>query len=317
MKYPEFSANMLLPKYWLTWIGFGIWWSLAQLPYSVQMWLGRRMAKLISIFGQKRISIAKRNLELCFPELDQSQQKDLLQKHINSLGMVFFEIGFAWFASANRLKKRVRYTGLEHLKTAEAEGVGVVLMTMHSTHLDLGASFINLQHSIDGSYREHNNKVYDFIQHRCRERFNSDTTAIETEDVRTVVKHLRKGRAVWYAPDQDYGKKAEKSNLFLPFFGVTAACISSTSDFARMGKAKVIPFFCIREENSYHILIQPPLEQFPSDDKFEDTKRIISIVENAIRMAPEQYLWVHRRFKTRPKGEPSLYKDKHQSLEQD
>ena len=88
MKYPEFSANMLIPKYWLTWIGFGIWWSLAQLPYSVQMWLGRRMAKLISIFGQKRISIAKRNLELCFPELDQSQQKDLLQKHINSLGMV-------------------------------------------------------------------------------------------------------------------------------------------------------------------------------------------------------------------------------------
>lgn len=306
---PTFNAKMLLPQYWLTWLGFGIWWLVAQLPYGLQKKLGKLMGKVMALFAKRRIAIAKRNLELCFKELNPSELDLLLKRHIESLGMSFFEIGLAWFASRKKLEKLVTYEGMDYLKQAEKDNVGVVLMTMHSTHLDLGASFMNLQHSIDGSYRAHDNPVYDFIQHRCRERFNPDTTAIETGDVRGVIKHLRRGRAVWYAPDQDYGKKAGKLNVFIPFFGVTAACISSTGDFARTGKARVIPFFCIREDKGYKIIIQPPLSDFPTDDKIADTTKVISVIENAIRMAPEQYLWVHRRFKTRPEGEPNLYAD--------
>jgi len=310
MNRPKFNFRLVLPQYWLTWLGFAIWWLAAQLPYKLQIYLGKYLGKLMALFAKRRIAIAKRNLQLCFSHLSNEQQQDLLDGHIKSLGMVFFEIGIAWFGSRKRLEKLVTYEGIEHLKAAEAEGVGVILMTIHSTHLDLGASFMNLRHSIDGSYRQHDNPVYDLIQHRCRERFNSDSMAIETEDVRTLVKHLRKGRAVWYAPDQDYGRKRSKHNIFIPFFGVEAACITATSQLARMGHARVIPFVCVRKETGgYHLIIQPPLQDFPSDDVINDTKQIMKVVENSILMAPEQYLWVHRRFKTRPEGAASLYAD--------
>lgn len=305
---PVFKSNMLLPKYWLTWLGFGIWWLLAQLPFRMQMFMGKYFGKLMAIFAKRRIAIARRNLELCFKHLSPAEQQDLLNKHIDSLGKVFFETGLAWFASQKRLHKLVTYDGLEHLQSAKKEGVGVVLMAMHFTHLDLGAAFVSLQHSIDGSYRQHDNPVYDWVQHKCRERYNSDSTAIEVSDIRTVIKQLRRGRAIWYAPDQDY-RKRDKHNIFLPFFGVEAACITSTSQLARMGKARVIPYVCIRHEKGYHLQVQPPLDDFPTEDLVADTTRIMKVVEDAILLAPEQYLWVHRRFKTRPEGQPSLYAD--------
>jgi KDO2-lipid IV(A) lauroyltransferase len=310
MSRPAFRFQLLHPRYWLNWLGLGIWWLLAQLPFGLQMFLGSCLGKLMKMFAKRRIAIAKRNLELCFKHLTIKEQQQLLDQHIDSLGKVFFEIGLAWFGSKRRLQKLVSYEGLEYLKSAEKDGVGVVLMALHFTHLDLGAAFINLQHSIDGSYRQHDNPVYDFIQHKCRERFNADSTAIEVGDIRTVIKQLRRGRAIWYAPDQDYGRRGSKHSIFIPFFGVDAACITSTSQLARMGNARVIPFVCIRKKTGGYLLkVKPPLVDFPSDDLVQDTKRIMKQVEDGILMAPEQYLWVHRRFKTRPEGAPSLYKD--------
>lgn len=310
MNRPVFHFRLLHPRYWLNWLGIGIWWSLAQLPFGVQMKMGSGLGKLMPLFAKRRIAIAKRNLELCFKQLTVQEQQQLLNKHIDSLGKVFFEIGLAWFASKKRLEKLVTYEGLEHLKKAEKEGTGVVLMALHFTHLDLGAAFMSMQHSIDGSYRQHDNPVYDFIQHKCRERFSRDAMAIEVSDLRTVIKQLKRGRAIWYAPDQDYGRKRSKHNIFIPFFGVEAACITSTSQLARMGNAQVIPFVCIRKKTGgYHLKVEAPLADFPSDDVVLDTKRIMQQVEQGIMMAPEQYLWVHRRFKTRPEGAAGFYAD--------
>jgi len=226
MNRPAFSSNMLLPKYWLTWIGFGIWWLLAQLPYGLQMFMGRCLGQLMKLFAKRRMAIAKRNLELCFSHLSAHEQLDLFNRQINSLGIGFFEIGIAWFWSRKRLQKLVTYEGLEYLKKAEDEGIGVILMGMHFTHLDCGAMFMNMQHSIDGSYRPHNNPVYNWIQHNRRARFRADSVVIERSDVRTMVRQLRKGRAVWYAPDQDY---RSKHSIFIPFFGVQANYITATS----------------------------------------------------------------------------------------
>lgn len=304
MRRPVFHKGLLLPQHWPLWMAFAIWWLIAQLPYGLQMWMGSWSGKIIAFFGKRRIAIARRNIELCFANLSYDEQQDLLKGHIDSLGKAFFEIGIAWFWSKKRLAKLVTYEGLEHLKTATQNKTGVILMTVHFAHMELTAAFLNLQHSIDGTYRKHLNPVYDFIQNNRRERFNIDTRTIERKDVRNMIKSLRNGRPVWYAPDQDYGVR---HSIFLPFFGVKAACLTTTTSLAQLGNAIVISVTCIRNQRGYHMTISPPLENFPSNNVTQDTQRIVSIIENSIMQAPEQYLWVHRRFKNQPPGEPDLY----------
>jgi Kdo2-lipid IVA lauroyltransferase/acyltransferase len=304
MRRPVFHKGLLLLRHWPIWIGFAIWWLIAQLPYRLQMLMGSIFGKVIAFFGKKRIAIAKRNIELCFSKLPANEQKKLLQQHIDSLGKTFFEMGIAWFWSKKRLQKLVSYEGLEYLKQAHKNKQGVLLMTVHSTHMELTAAFLNIQHSIDGTYRKHFNPVYDFIQKIRRERFNEDTLTIERKDVRGMIKSLRKGRALWHAPDQDYGVK---HSIFLPFFGVNAACLTTTTPLTQMGQAIVIPAVSVRKPDGYHLRVLPPLENFPSNDVTEDTQKIVSIIEQLIMLAPEQYLWVHRRFKNQPAGTPDLY----------
>ncbi|MFO6011340.1 lipid A biosynthesis lauroyl acyltransferase, partial [Pseudomonas aeruginosa] len=161
-------------------------------------------------------------------------------------------------------------------------------------------------HSIDGMYREHDNPVFDYVQRRGRERHNLDATAIEREDVRSMLKVLRGGRAIWYAPDQDYGAK---QSLFVPLFGIPAATVTATTKFARLGRARVLPFTQSRltDGSGYRLTIHPPLEDFPGESEEADCLRINQWVERCVRQQPEQYLWAHRRFKTRPPGEARLY----------
>jgi KDO2-lipid IV(A) lauroyltransferase len=156
-------------------------------------------------------------------------------------------------------------------------------------------------------YREHKNPLFDFVQRRGRERHNRDASAIEREDVRAMLKVLRAGRAIWYAPDQDYGRK---QSLFVPLFGVQAATVTATTKFARLGRARVIPFTQERlaDGSGYRLVIHPPLQDFPGESEEADCLRINQWIEEAVSAVPEQYLWAHRRFKTRPVGEPSLYK---------
>lgn len=305
MSRPVFRIALLAPKYWLSWLGFGVWWLLAQFPYRLQLRLGRPLGRLMGRVAKRRTAIAQRNIALCFPELSDSEQSTLLRAHLESLGIGVFELGIAWFWPRKRLEKLVTYEGLEHLKSAEAAGQGVLLMGMHFTHLDCGGVFSSLAHSIDGSYRQHANPVYDLVQRSCRERFNAGNVAIERGDVRMIVRRLKQGRPIWYAPDQDYGAK---HSIFVPFFGVNAATITATSKIARLGKAKVIPFTCLRKpDGGYHYAVYPPLESFPSGDDIKDTQVINAFIEKCVKLAPEQYLWVHRRFKTRPEGENDLY----------
>ncbi len=305
MNSPSFQYRLLYPQYWPVWIGFGIWWLLAQLPYSIQMRMGSLLGRLMARLAKRRIAIAKRNLELCFPNLSATEQKKLVRKNIDALGKVFVEIGIAWFWPKKRLAKLVTYEGMEHLTSAENQLQGVVLMTVHFAHMELTAAFLNIQHSIDGTYRKHLNPVYDLIQKNRRERFNKNTLTIERKDMRRMIKSLRRGRSVWYAPDQDYGVK---HSIFLPFFGVNAACLTATSTLTQLGNAVLIPVTCTRlEEGGYHLKVSPPLKSFPSDNLLTDTQLIVSTIEKMIMLAPEQYLWVHRRFKNQPEGAPDLY----------
>lgn len=307
MDRPRFRARFLHPRFWLLWLGLGLLWLLVQLPYVCLLRLGRGLGALMFHLAGSRRRIARRNLELCFPELSEARREQLLRENFASTGIAFFEMAMSWWWPRQRLARLARIEGLEHLQRAQAEGRGVILMAFHFTTLEIGAALLGQRQTIDGMYREHSNPVFDYVQRRGRERHNADATAIERDDIRAMLRVLRAGRAIWYAPDQDYGRK---QSLFAPLFGIPAATVTATTKFARLGKARVVPFSQSRlaDGSGYRLVIHPPLEDFPGESEEADCRRINQLVEQAIRQQPEQYLWAHRRFKTRPDGEPSLYR---------
>src|SRR5690606_3454939 len=306
MSSPRFRLPLLHPRYWLTWLGFLVWYLLALLPYKMQLGLGRLLGKLLYRAAGRRRQIARANLDLCFPSWTEARREQVTREIMESIGIAFFETGIAWFWPKWRLQRLYTVEGLEHLEAARDNGTGVILMAFHFTHIDIGAKLLGLSLSIDGTYRPHNNPVYDYIQRNGRERHTMHGQAIPRDDVRAMIKALRNGRAIWYAPDQDYGPK---HRIFVPLFRIPAATVTATSQLARLGKAQVIAFTQTRRAGGrgYHLKIYPPLENFPSGDETQDTLRINQFVEARILEQPEQYLWVHRRFKTRPPGEADLY----------
>lgn len=307
MDRPVFRREFLHPRFWPLWLGLGLLWLVVQLPYKVLLWLGRMLGVVMQVFAKERCEIITRNLQLCYPQMGNAERERLIRENFASTGIAFFEMAMSWWWSRARLAKLAKVEGIEHLQQAQAEGQGVILMALHFTTLEIGAALLGQQHTIDGMYREHDNPLFDYIQRRGRERHNLDATAIEREDVRAMLKVLRAGRAIWYAPDQDYGRK---QSVFVPLFGVQAATVTATTKFARLGRARVLPFTQERlaDGSGYRLVIYPPLSDFPGESEEADCLRINQWVEQAVNACPEQYLWAHRRFKTRPEGEPKLYK---------
>lgn len=307
MDRPQFRAYFLHPRFWLLWLGLGLLWLLVQLPYRVLLVFGRWLGALMYHTAGSRPAIAARNLELCFPDRSEAERARLLKENFASTGIAFFEMAMSWWWPQKRLARLAHIEGLEHLRQARSEGQGVILMALHFTTLEIGAALLGQVHTIDGMYREHKNPLFDYIQRRGRERHNRDATAIEREDIRAMLKVLRGGRAIWYAPDQDYGRK---QSIFVPLFGIPAATVTATTKFARLGKARVVPFTQERlaDGSGYRLVIHPPLADFPGESEEADCLRINRWIEQAVSQCPEQYLWAHRRFKTRPVGEPRLYR---------
>jgi KDO2-lipid IV(A) lauroyltransferase len=307
MDRPVFQTYFLHPRFWLLWLGLGLLWLIAQLPYKVLLVLGRGLGGVMYRLARSRRKIAARNLALCFPQMPAAEREALLKENFASTGITFFEMAMAWWWPAERLRRLGTVEGIEHLQQAQAQGEGVILMALHFTTLEIGGAFLALEQGMYGMYRPHKNPLFDYVQRRGREQ--RLLGAIERDEVRGMLKLLRAGGIVWYAPDQDYG--AQRS-LFVPLFGVQAATVTATSKFARMGRARVIPFTQQRLPNGqgYSVVVHPALDNFPTDDEAADCLRINQWVEHAISQCPEQYLWAHRRFKTRPEGEPKLYKKK-------
>jgi len=298
--------DLARPKYWLVWLGFAFWYGLTLLPYRWQCWLGRRLGWYLHRFQRRRRQIAAANIAMCLPDLSTVEQHALVREVMNSTGIAFFETGMAWFWPAWRLDRSYTIEGLEHLDAAKRDGVGVILMAFHFTHIDIGAKLLGRSVRIDGTYRPHNNPVFDLVQRWGRERLTQNGQTIPRAAVRAMIKALRRGHCVWYSPDQDYGAK---HSVFVPLFGIDAATVTATSELARLGNARVIPFTQTRKADGsgYHIHVRAPLEDFPSGDAVADAARINRVVEARIAEQPEQYLWLHRRFKTRPEGAPDLY----------
>jgi KDO2-lipid IV(A) lauroyltransferase len=304
-KATQFKAALLHPRYWLTWFGFGLWRLITLLPFPLLIMLGRAIGLVFYAMPSRRKIIARRNIETCFPDLSAAEQQAMLRANFISTGIAVMEVGIAWWWSKKRFAKLIHIEGVENLDAVK--GRGIMLLGIHFTTLEIGAAALSAVVNMDGMYRAHGNPVYDFLQARGRlNKGIGDGVVFERRDVRGTMKALKRGRALWYGPDQDYGLN---QGIFAPFFNVQAATVYATARFAEKTGAAVVPFSHIRLPGSqgYKVTVYPALEDFPVGDDLVDTTRINKIVEEFIMLQPDQYLWVHRRFKNRPEGEPDIY----------
>lgn len=305
MSEPKFQGSYLAPRYWPTWLGIGLVWTLSWLPLPLLLRFGEALGRFLGRVLKSRRLVVRRNLELCFPELTPAARETLVDEHFAALGAGVFEAALAWFAPDWRLRRYGEVVGLEHLQAALAEGHGALLLTGHFTTLELGARFLTLAGvQFHAMYRPYENAVMDHYMHHWREA-RSGLPALPRDDLRRLVKALRQGRCIWYAPDQTLDRRI---SLFAPFFGVPTSTINATGRLAEMGRARVVPYFPQRVGRRYRVTILPALADFPAGDELADTTRINQVIEDGVRAAPAQYFWVHRRFKARPDGMPDPYK---------
>lgn len=287
------------PRYWPTWIGLGLMWSVAQLPYPLQIRMGQLIGLLSYYFARSRRHICDVNLRLCFPELSEAEHRQLAKKTFISNGIGLIEVAISWFRDPEDYRHRTTVTGLENLEAALAEGRGVLLLCAHFTTLEFGGFLFNLFQQMDVTYRPNKNPLFQAAMFRGRKRHYGNV--FDRKDVRGAMRSLKAGRILWYAPDQDYGAK---HSVFVPFFGQQAATITATSRFARVNNSAVVFYSHYRNEDNsgYHLDFSPPLEAYPSGDDEADAVTINKLVEAAIRKQPDQYLWLHKRFKTQAEG---------------
>jgi KDO2-lipid IV(A) lauroyltransferase len=299
---------LLAPRHWPTWLGIGLLRLVAgALPIGALPALGRWLGRLAMPFAGRRREIAAINLRLCFPALSDADRQALLRRHFEALGIAIFEFCLGWWAPDARLADRVRVEGLDHLRAAFAHGRGVILLSAHFTTLEIGGRFLAMHTrglALNAMYRRSDNPVVErVLRERRRQQFGEP---IGRDDVRAMLRALKGNEAVWYAFDQNY--KA-RNKVFAPFFGVAAATNTATSRLAQATGAAVVPFFTRRlpDGAGYLQRIDPALAGFPSGDPVADATRLNALIEGWVQEAPEQYLWSHRRFRTRPPGEAPLY----------
>ena len=295
-------AQFLAPRYWLTWV-FIAWLRLtAALPWRAAIALHRWIGCALWHVLPRRRHVVIRNLEVCFPELDSRTRLALARRSFENVAISVAEIAAAWF---RRRLPPVSIEDNEHLEAALAKGNGVILFSGHFTTLELTAQFVKpLTPCFAFMFRTRSNALLDAMQARGRRR--TAHLSFNNSDSRAMLRALRNNAVVWYAPDQAYtGAGAE----LLPFFGEPAMTNTATSRLARLSGAVVLPFEFRRcdDGSGYVVRFEPPATEVPSDDETADTQQLTAILERFIRACPEQYLWTHRRFRSRGSELPDVY----------
>jgi KDO2-lipid IV(A) lauroyltransferase len=286
-------------------LGIGLLRLAAFLPYPVLMGLGRALGRLTRMAAHQRVRIADINLSMCYPQMSSDERARMISDNFAAMGMGLMELVMGWWWSHRRVEKRLlQIEGQENLPTGD-DSRGTIFLTAHFTSLELSGRYLGHRSPSHAMYRTNENPVLQ----RMLERYRSKHTLgiIARDDVRGMIRALRAGEGVWFAPDQNFAQ----GGVFADFMGIPAATITATSRFAKMTGARVIPFVLLRIDGGYRLIIEPELADFPSADVQQDTQRINDIYTRWVAMAPEQYNWIHRRFKTRPDGARSPYKPSH------
>jgi len=292
------------PKYWPTWFGYGALRVIGFLSYPALLRVGRMIGVLLGLLPIAYVRIARRNLELCFPELDARERARLLKHHFASVGIGVCEMTLCWWASDERIRSLSQLEGVAHLERALARGRGVILIGGHFTTIEVATRLLGQTKApVSPLYRPTKNAALAAILKHERSRWA--VQAIPHDAIRKVIAELRRNGVVWYPPDQSYRKKGA---AMVRFFGIPAATTTATSRLAEITGASVLPYFVERlEGGGYRGVIGPAFESFPSGDPVADVERYNTLLEAHIRRVPEQYLWMHRRFKGLYAGYPDYY----------
>lgn len=295
---PQFSIKLLHPKNWGVWFGFGLLAIVVNvLPYRILLYIGQHLGLLGMKLGKKRVAVAKRNLELAFPDKPQAKVDDMVRENFKNTGMALIETGITWFWPTWRFKRQIVEKDIEALKQHAKAGKGVLLCCVHALNLEITArAYAVLGFGGYGAFRPHNNAAYNFIQYWGRT--HNGNKLIDRKDVKQMIRVLRRGERLFYLPDHDYGRN---KSVFVPFFAVEDACTTTgTSILAYTSKCAIVTGSGFRNEHGlYEIMGDQSIEaDFPQKDEVAAAAYMNKYVEMIIMRAPEQWMWLHKRFKT-------------------
>jgi KDO2-lipid IV(A) lauroyltransferase len=306
-------SELLAVKYWPAWLMIMLMRSIARLPFFLQLKIGGLLG-----LAAKKLLVRLRhgcevNLQLCFPLLEMQQHKNLVKKYFISLGISCVELCFSLFMSHRRFQKLISVDGLEHIQKAQAENKSIIIITAHFTTLPVIVRFLTQTLPLAIVLRPQKNLLINRLLIKRSEQALQKITYIHRDNVREIMRCLKNNEALLYLPDQDLGAR---HSLFVPFFNIPAASTHALSQLAQFKSSVVIPLFCHRKENNqgYALRFASPLDNFPSENDYQDMQHINQILENAIKEHPEQYMWSYNRFRTRPLGEPDVYKYEHRKI---
>ena len=297
------NIKFIHPKFFPTWILILLMRIGVFIPFSTQVIIGRTIGKAMYPFMSKLRSTAYSNISHCFPEKKQSQVNALVKSHFEAIGISLFETANAYYASDKKIIKLLTTKNEHFFKDALKQEGGIILLCAHFMPLMLGSRALLINHTIANIYRPQNNKLFD--QAMVKGYKNHGAVMIKSTDTRSIVKAINNSLPIWYAPDQDLG---EKNSIFALLFGIPTATATATARLAKNNNTRVIPYSFIRTKKGYEMSFEEPLQNFPSNNPVDDATTTNMILEKQIKKTPEQYLWIHRRFKTRPEGAKNFYK---------
>jgi Kdo2-lipid IVA lauroyltransferase/acyltransferase len=290
-------------KVFFSYILVGFLWLLHWLPLPVLRALGYGLGRLLYVFGRERRRIALTNLRLCFPDLDEAERRALVRRHFIAFARAFLDRTLGWWASRERLERIIRIHGVEHL--TDPDGRPVIMLSPHFVGLDAGGTVVSMYVVGCSVFSRQKNPVLNKLLYDGRRRFNDAVLLSRQDGMRKIVKAMKDGHPFYYLPDMDFGRK---ESIFVPFFGVQAATIPALSRMVRLTKARVVPVITRQVPDGYEVEVMPPWENFPGDSVEADTEFMNRFIEGQVLRMPEQYFWLHKRFKTRPLGEQGFYK---------
>jgi len=300
-----FKAAFLAPKYWFTWVLFGLIGFASSLPRPISIKIGDGLGALYRRVNAKRARIARTNIDLCFPDLSEAEREQRVREHFRYYGRSVVDLGLTWWASSARMARLIKFTNSEqYLETLQKHNV--ILLLPHMVGLDCAAGYSATLHPSITMMKSTGDELLTWRLWKGRTRFNSTRIVMRSQGLRPLIRAARKGIACYYMPDQDFGEN--DLTLFVPFFGVPSSTLTTLSAMARLANAKVVPIYPVmREDGHYEVRFDAPLENFPSGDEVADATRVNEVVEKCISLAPAQYMWTLKWFKTRPDGMPSPY----------
>jgi KDO2-lipid IV(A) lauroyltransferase len=301
---PFVATDYLHPRYWGMWLFIGFLRAVSWFPFKAQLRIGRVLGFALQKLSTKRTRVMDTNLALCFPEKSDQERYELRQRGFANLGISLVELAICWWWPARKLRPLVEIRGKEHIQACLDQGQGVILLTGHFTSLEIGARLLALYMPVQVMYRTQKNRLFDSLLFSKRDSYFVDT--ISRTNTRKMIKGIKDLVPTWYAPDQDFGRER---NVFAPFFGVQTATITASARLAKSSGAAMLPYYPERKADGsgYTLWVEPPLEDFPGDDEVENASKINLSIERFVRRHPEHYMWVHKRFKSRPPGEAKIY----------